>query len=86
MEYIYSPVGVCSQKMIFDIDNENNKINSLKVIGGCDGNLKGINALITGMDIDEVIKRLSGIKCRIKETSCPDQIAQALIQYKNNNK
>lgn len=86
MEYIYSPVGVCSQKMIFDIDNENNKINSLKVIGGCDGNLKGINALITGMDIDEVIKRLSGIKCRIKETSCPDQIAQALIQYKNNNR
>lgn len=86
MEYIYSPVGVCSQKMIFDIDNENNKINSLKVIGGCDGNLKGINALITGMDIDEVIKRLSDIKCRIKETSCPDQIAQALIQYKNNNK
>lgn len=82
MEYRYKPKGVCSQEMIFNISKDN-KIESLEVIGGCDGNLKGIGRLLKGMDIDEVIERLEGVKCRIKDTSCPDQIAQALKEYKN---
>lgn len=81
MEFRYRPRGVCSQEMIFDI-NEDNTINNLEVIGGCDGNLKGINNLLKCMNIDEVIKRLEGVKCRIKNTSCPDQIAQALKEFK----
>lgn len=83
MEYRYNPSGVCSTEMIFDID-ENNVIKDLKVIGGCNGNLKGISSLIKGMIIDDVIGRLSNIKCGYKDTSCPDQIARALKEYKNN--
>lgn len=82
MEYRYKPTGVCSSEMIFNI-SEDNKIESLEVIGGCDGNLKGIGRLVKGMDIDEVIERLEGVKCRIKDTSCPDQIAKALKEFKN---
>ena len=83
MEYIYKPKGVCSVQMKFDIDN--NIIKGLEVIGGCNGNLKGISSLITGMDIDSVILKLKGIKCGIKNTSCPDQIAEALKEYKSKN-
>lgn len=82
MEYRYKPTGVCSSEMIFNI-SEDNKIESLEVIGGCDGNLKGIGRLVKGMNIDEVIERLEGVKCRIKDTSCPDQIAKALKKFKN---
>ena len=82
MEYRYRPSGVCSQELIFDID-ENNIIKDLKVIGGCNGNLKGISSLIRGMKIDDVIDKLSGIKCNFKNTSCPDQIAESLKAYKN---
>ncbi len=81
MEYRYSPNGVCSTEMIFDID-KNDIVNNLKVIGGCNGNLKGISSLIKGMKIDDVISKLSGIKCGFRETSCPDQIAKALKEYK----
>ena len=77
MEFRYSPNGVCSTEMIFEID-ENNIVVDLKVIGGCNGNLKGISSLIKGMKIDDVIERLSGIKCGFKNTSCPDQLAHAL--------
>ena len=80
MEYRYSPKGVCSKEMIFNI--ENNKVMDLKVVGGCNGNLKGISSLIIGMDIDTIINKLKGIKCNFKETSCPDQIALALTNYK----
>ncbi len=77
MEHLtYTPKGVCSRQM--DIDYEDNKIVSVKVTGGCNGNLKGISSLLVGMDIDEAIKRLEGITCGMKPTSCPDQIAQAL--------
>ena len=79
MEYRYKPEGVCSTEMIFDIEND--IITSLKVVNGCDGNLKGIAKLVTGMKIDEVIARLKGIECGFKDTSCPDQIAKALEQY-----
>lgn len=81
MEYRYEPQGVCSSEMIIEIDN--NIIKSIKVINGCEGNLKGISSLLIGMNIDEVIKRLKGIDCRGRGTSCPDQIATALIKIKN---
>lgn len=81
MEHLtYTPKGVCSRQM--DIDYEDNKIVSLKVTGGCNGNLKGIASLLVGMDIEEAIKRLEGITCGMKPTSCPDQIAQALKTIK----
>ena len=81
MIYEYTPNGVCSSKMVFNI--ENNKIIDFKVIGGCPGNLLGIKSLIMDKDIDFVIDKLSGIKCGFKSTSCPDQISKALIEYKN---
>ena len=77
----YSPKGVCSSKMIFNI--EDNKIKNLKVIGGCPGNSLGVAKLVKDKNIDEVIDLLSGIKCGFRPTSCPDQIASALIEYKN---
>ena len=81
MNFEYYPRGVCSRKMIFDI--ENGVVEDLKVEGGCSGNLQGIAKLVEGMEIDEVIKRLEGIRCGFKSTSCPDQIAKALEQYKS---
>lgn len=83
MEYRFKPSGVCSTEMIFDID-ENDVVQDLKVIGGCNGNLKGIGRLIKGMKIDEVIEKLSGVLCGYRNTSCPDQIARALREYKDN--
>ena len=64
------------------ISYENGKIVDFEVVGGCNGNLKGLSALLKGMDINEVITRLNGIKCGFKNTSCPDQIAQALKTIK----
>lgn len=81
MIFKYRPEGVCSQEMIIDI--EDNIVKDLKVIGGCHGNLQGIAKLVQGMTIDEVIDRLKGIKCGFKPTSCPDQLAKALEEYKN---
>ena len=74
------PQNVCSREMIIDIDDDN-KIVSAKVIGGCMGNLQGICKLIEGLPASEVIKRLEGIKCRgsrTGDTSCPDQLAKGL--------
>ena len=76
MQITYRPRGTCSQLM--EIETEGNTVMSLKVTGGCSGNLKGIASLIEGMEIDEVISRLEGIRCGSKPTSCPDQLAQAL--------
>ena len=81
MKITYRPKGVCSQLM--DIEVEDGKIASVKVTGGCSGNLQGISSLLKGMDVDEAISRMEGIRCGFKSTSCPDQIAQALKQYKN---
>lgn len=64
------------------MDLEGDTIKSVKIVGGCNGNIKGICALVKGMDADEVIKRFSGIKCGFKPTSCPDQLAIALSQAK----
>ncbi len=80
MIYTYRPRGVCSQLM--EIETEDNILKSVKVLGGCDGNLKGISKLVVGMDVDEVIARLDGIRCGYKTTSCPDQLAQALKAMK----
>ncbi len=76
MLYTYRPRGVCSQMM--EIETEDNILKSVKVLGGCDGNLQGISRLVVGMNVDEVIARLEGIRCGFKPTSCPDQLAQAL--------
>lgn len=78
MNFSYRPKGVCSQNM--DIELEDGKLVSLKVMGGCSGNLQGIARLVEGMEIDEVIRRLEGIRCGFKKTSCPDQLAKALRQ------
>lgn len=81
MSFEYYPKGTCSTKINLDI--ENNTIKNIDIENGCNGNLKGIKSLITGMNIDEVISKLKGIDCRCKGTSCPDQIAKALEAYKN---
>lgn len=78
--YEYTPKGVCATKMIFEIDN--NKVIDLKVVNGCPGNSLGIASLIKNQDIDYIIDKLKGVKCGRKETSCPDQIAIALEEYK----
>ncbi|MDE7400300.1 MAG: TIGR03905 family TSCPD domain-containing protein [Oscillospiraceae bacterium] len=81
MRFEYSPKGVCSRKMIFEV--EDGIVRSLTVEGGCNGNLQGISSLLIGLSVDDVIKRLEGIKCGMKPTSCPDQIAQALKTLKS---
>ena len=80
MLYTYRPQGVCSQLM--EIETEDNILKSFRVVGGCDGNLQGIARLVEGMDVDEVIAKLDGIRCDFKPTSCPDQLAQALKAMK----
>lgn len=81
--YSYKPSGVCSSKIDFLI--EDNIIKDIKITGGCPGNSIGIRALCIDKTIDDVILKLEGIRCGGKNTSCPDQIAQALIQYKKDN-
>ena len=80
MQYEYKPRGTCSQKIFFDI--EDGKVKNVQFLGGCNGNLKGIGALVEGMNVDEVISRLEGTKCGMKSTSCPDQLAKALKEAK----
>lgn len=75
----FRPKGVCSQKMTIQV--EDGVVQSLKVLGGCNGNLQGISRLVEGMTVEDVIRRLDGIHCGFKNTSCPDQLAQALKQY-----
>jgi uncharacterized protein (TIGR03905 family) len=80
-QFSYIPRGVCSRKIDFEI--EQNVIRSVRFTGGCAGNTQGVAALLVGMTVDEAIERLQGIRCGFKPTSCPDQVAQALQQYKN---
>lgn len=79
--YEYKTKGTCSQKIFFDI--EDGKVKNVQFLGGCNGNLKGIGALVEGMNVEDVITRLEGVKCGMKSTSCPDQLAQALKEAKN---
>ena len=80
MKITSRPRGVCSRLM--EIEVEDGKIASVSVTGGCDGNLKGISSLLKGMAVDEAIRRMQGIRCGGKATSCPDQLAIALSQYR----
>lgn len=72
----YTPRGVCSRKM--EIDVEDGVIQAVRVLGGCSGNLQGISSLLKGMTVEDAIARMEGIRCGMKPTSCPDQLAQAL--------
>ena len=72
----YSTKGTCSKQIIFELD-DNNTIHNVKFIGGCSGNLQGISRLVEGKTPDEVVALLKGIRCK-QNTSCPDQLAQAL--------
>ena len=83
MTFRYTPRGVCSRMMTFEI--ENGVVTDLTVEGGCNGNLKGISSLIKGLTTEEIIDRLSGIRCGGKGTSCPDQIARALEIFNAEN-
>ena len=80
MSYEYKTKGTCSRMITFDIVD--NKLSNVQFFGGCNGNLKGIAALVEGMDVEAAIARLEGITCGPKATSCPDQLAQALKQAK----
>ena len=78
MDHEYKTKGVCSRKINFSV--EDGKVCKVKCDGGCNGNGKGVAALVEGMDVAEAIRRMEGIKCGMKNTSCPDQLAQALKQ------
>ena len=78
----YQTQGTCSQLIDVTAD-ENNIIQQVFFLGGCNGNLQGISQLVRGLHIDDVMKRLNGIRCGVKSTSCPDQLCRALEQLKN---
>ena len=80
MQFEYKTKGTCSQRIFFEI--EDGKVHNVQYLGGCNGNLQGIGKLVEGMDVDEVIKRIEGIHCGMKPTSCPDQLATALKEAK----
>ena len=80
----YKTKGVCSREINFEV--EDNKVKNVQFVGGCSGNTQGVARLIDGMDIDEAISRIEGIQCGFRPTSFPDQLAQALKEYKANVK
>ena len=77
MRFEYKTRGTCSSKILFDVDD--GIVHNLEYIGGCNGNLQGMSRLVEGMNIDDVIARVQGIHCGMKPTSCPDQLAQAIL-------
>jgi uncharacterized protein (TIGR03905 family) len=78
--YNFRTKGTCSSAVHFDI--QDGKIHSLSFEGGCNGNLKALSVLLEGMDADEAVKKLKGLRCGTRKTSCADQFAQAVEQYK----
>lgn len=80
---VYKTSGTCSSMINFDVVEEDGKkvVKNVQFVGGCNGNLKGIGALVEGMKIEDVVERLQGIKCGFKQTSCPDQLSKALAEY-----
>ena len=84
MIFQYVPQGICAQRIIVDI--EDGVIRDLNIVGGCDGNHKGITALVKGMKVEEVKEKLRGIRCGFRDTSCPDQLSRALEEYEKKNK
>ena len=81
MSYLYKTKGTCSTQIEVDLDGD--IVKNVKFTGGCHGNLQAIPRLVEGMTVEEVERRISGIRCGMKNTSCPDQLAQALRQTKN---
>ena len=82
MEYTYKPTGVCSRQIKIETDGD--IIKKVEFTGGCSGNTQGVAKLVEGRRIDDVIDAVEGIQCGFKTTSCPDQLAQALKQMKEN--
>ena len=82
MQFEYKTKGTCSQRIFFEI--EDNKLKNVQFLGGCNGNLKGLGSLVEGMDVNDVISKLEGIRCGMKATSCPDQLAAALKEALKN--
>lgn len=82
MKYTYKTKGTCSREIEFEL--ENGIIKNVSFLGGCNGNLKGVSALVEGQKPEEVISKLEGIKCGFKSTSCPDQLATALKEALKN--
>lgn len=83
MQLRYSNKGVCSTQTILDVDDSTHIIKSCEIVGGCMGNTQGISSLLVGMKAEEAIKRMKGIKCGFRSTSCPDQISLALTEALN---
>lgn len=80
MKTIYETKGTCSKAIELDVDDATGIINSVQFIGGCAGNTTGISQLVRGMKAEDVISKLEGVRCGVKPTSCPDQLAHALRQ------
>ncbi|NLP35875.1 MAG: TIGR03905 family TSCPD domain-containing protein [Clostridiales bacterium] len=80
---VYKTSGVCSSEINFEIDEKKNTVKAVNFKGGCSGNANGISRLVVGMPVDEVIKRLEGVSCGFKSTSCPDQLAKALKKWRS---
>lgn len=78
MTYTYTPRGVCARQMKIELDG--NIIKHVEILGGCSGNLQGISKLVVGMTVEEAARRMKGIKCGFKSTSCPDQLSIALLE------
>ncbi len=81
MQFKYQPRGTCSRGITFEIDN--GKVHNVRFDGGCSGNTQGVARLVEGLTPDEVVEKLSGIRCGFKPTSCPDQLAQAVAAAAN---
>lgn len=81
MQYEFKTSGVCAAKIVFEVEDE--IVHNVRFIGGCSGNTQGVAKLAEGMKADEVISRLQGIRCGMKATSCPDQLAKALLAAKS---
>lgn len=82
--HTYKTKGVCSREINFEV--ENNKVSKLSFVGGCDGNLQGLSRLVEGLEVNEAIKKLKGIDCGGRGTSCPDQLSKALEEFIAKNK
>lgn len=76
---VYLTKGVCSRQISFEVTD--GKVHNVRYVGGCNGNTQGVAALVEGMAVEEAIRRLKGIRCGNKPTSCPDQLATALENY-----
>lgn len=79
MQIKFQPKGVCCRQIVIDV--EDGIVSNIKFVGGCSGNTQGVAALAKGMKVSEVVERLQGIRCGFKPTSCPDQLAKALIEH-----